>query len=519
MISGKSFIGGEWVEGLGSDFTSFDPSTKTKIKDYRGVDVAQINKALESASKAFSIYKCVGFDERATFLDDIANEIEALGTELLEVCNKETGLGIGRLTGERARTCNQLRAFSELVRDGSWQEASIDTSIPDRSPNPKPDIRSVLRPIGPIAVFSASNFPLAFSTLGGDTASALAAGNSVVIKGHPSHPGTSELCARAIEKAILKNKLPSGLFNLLQGASPSTSNDLVMHPKLSAVGFTGSTHVGRILYNLGSSRPIPIPVYAEMGSSNPVFILPKSLEKEEASLSEDLAASITLGNGQFCTKPGLVFIIKSKKTDIFLEKLVACIGNMPSGVFLNSGIDSSFNQKINSYKQKNELTELTKPSKNNGSLFRICAKDFIKKPQFEEEVFGPAALIIACDDFKEMMEAANTLSGHLTGTIHTNGDSEADPLKVVLEDKVGRIIYNGYPTGVEVCPSMHHGGPYPSSTFSSSTSVGTAAIKRFCKVVCYQSAPQNQLPEALKNENPRGITRLLNGIHTINKLV
>lgn len=521
MTATKSLIAGNWEEGSGSSFTSYNPANEETIGVHKGVETSQVERAVEAAAAAFKVYKTIDFDRRATFIEDIADEIEALGDELLETCNLETGLGIPRLTGERGRTCGQLRAFAALVREGSWQQARIDTAIPDRAPIPKPDIRRVLRPLGPIAVFSASNFPLAFSTLGGDTASALAAGNPVVVKGHPSHPATSRLCGMAIEKAIEKNGLPKGLFNLLQGAAPSVSSDLVTHPKIKAVGFTGSTHVGRILYDLGSSRPDPIPVYAEMGSTNPLFILPKAIENRGGKIAEGLAGSITLGTGQFCTKPGLIFILKSANSsasNAFIENLSQSIQGIQTGNLLNPGIKSGLTKKLEEYGSKKELTKTAGGTVESGTLFKVSGSDFLKNPDFEHEVFGPVAVLVECEDMNEMTRAAAQLGGHLTGTIHSDNDTESEALKTILEEKVGRIIYNGFPTGVEVCPSMHHGGPYPATTFAASTSVGTAAIERFCSMVCYQDAPYDHLPEALKNENPRGIMRLVNGKYTTEKV-
>lgn len=518
MITGKSLIGGEWQEGLGTEFFSFNPMTNEKIKDYKGASASQIDKALDEAQKAYFTYKAIDFDKRANFIDAIANEIEALGDELLEICNDETGLGIPRLTGERGRTCGQLRAFASLVREGHWQQARIDTAIPNRVPLPKADIRRVLMPLGPVAVFAASNFPLAFSVLGGDTASALAAGNSVIVKAHPSHPATSELCAIAIERALEKSGLPKGIFSLLQGGDPSVSTDLVNHPKLKAVGFTGSKNAGRILFNLGASRPIPIPVFAEMGSTNPLFILPKALANKGNSIATGLANSITMGTGQFCTKPGLVFTVKSEDSEKFKTDLKLAIEKVQLGTMLNSRIKESLSSKLEAFDKEEKLTTFTGGTADTPTLFLTSGSDFIKNPALEDEVFGPVALIIECKNMEEMLEATNLLGGHLTGTIHTDDDPESEILKTILEEKVGRILYNGFPTGVEVCPSMHHGGPYPSSTSETATSVGTAAIERFCRVVCYQDAPQAHLPEALTDKNPRAIMRLVNGKYSTSSL-
>ena len=514
MSATNSLIAGSWEKGEGAAYSTYNPASGEKIGDHTGVDQAQVNKAVEAAAEAYNEYKCLNFDKRADFIEDVASEIEALGDELLETCHTETGLGLPRLTGERGRTMGQLGSFAALVREGSWQQARIDTAIPGRAPLPKPDIRRVLRPLGPVAVFSASNFPLAFSTLGGDTASALAAGNPVVVKGHPSHPATSELCAKAILRAIEKNNLPKGLFSLLQGSAPSVSADLVTHPAIKAVGFTGSSRVGRILYDLGASRPNPIPVFAEMGSTNPLFILPNAIDNRGSAIAKGLAGSITLGTGQFCTKPGLIYILKSDRSDQFKEELTGAIKEIQIGYMLNPGIKSGLEKKLAEYDSRQELTTAAGGTPGIGSLFVTSGADFLKNPALEHEVFGPVAILVECVDIDELKEIAGNLGGHLTGTIHSDEDTDAESLTKILEEKVGRIIYNGFPTGVEVCPSMHHGGPYPSSSFGATTSVGTAAIERFCTVVCYQDVPEAFLPEALKDENPRGIMRLYNGKYT-----
>ena len=518
MTTSKNLIAGIWEEGEGDSFASHNPANNEQLAVYNGVDTSQVDRAVEDSATAYTIYKTLGFDQRATFIEHVADEIEALGDELLETCNQETGLGIPRLTGERGRTCGQLRAFAALVREGSWQQARIDTAVPDRTPIPKPDIRRVLKPLGPVAVFSASNFPLAFSTLGGDTAAALAAGNTVIVKGHPSHPATAALCAIAIERAIQKNNLPKGMFSLLQGAAPSVSSDLVMHPKIKAVGFTGSTHVGRILFDLAAKRPDLIPVFAEMGSTNPLFVLPRAIENRGDEIAKGLAGSVTLGTGQFCTKPGLIFVMQSEASEVFKAQLTQAVKDISTGNLLNSGIKSALTRKLAGYDSKAELTTLAGGTTSEGTLFAVSGKDFLGHPDLEEEVFGPVAILVACENMEEMTEAARRLGGHLTGTIHTDDDAGSEALKSILEEKAGRIIYNGFPTGVEVCPSMHHGGPYPATTFAAATSVGTAAIERFCSVVCYQDAPDDHLPEALKNENPRDIMRLVNGKYTKEKV-
>lgn len=513
VISKESYVGGTWIAGKGKEFWSHNPATGEKGEAYREVDAQQVDIAVKEAADAFEVVKKKTMKNRADLLDSIAQELEDLGDELIEVCNSETGLGEARLKGERARTCGQLRAFANVVKQGHWQNARIDTAIPDRQPLPKPDIRRIFRPLGTIAVFSASNFPLAFSTLGGDTASALASGNCVVVKAHPSHPGTSKLCAKAMQNAILKNDYPPEMFAMLQGVSPEISQTLVLHPQIKAVGFTGSTHVGKILFNLGASRPIPIPVFAEMGSTNPLVLLPKALANHGSEIAKGLANSMTLGTGQFCTKPGLILLLKDENSPKFVDQLNNALASIDIGYFLNPKIESSFHKDI---EKTNAVTgnQIVSKGSKGGKLFEIDAEHFLQFPSLEEEIFGPAAILITCQNLNHLIQVVEKLSGHLTGTIFADGDVQLSSVIDALENKVGRIIFNGFPTGVEVCPSMHHGGPFPSSTFEATTSVGTAAIERFCTVKCYQNIPQEHLPEALQDQNPDKIVRMVNGIFT-----
>ncbi|KKK90532.1 hypothetical protein LCGC14_2722060, partial [marine sediment metagenome] len=430
--------------------------TGENVNVFKEVDQQQIEEAVSGANSAFEILKTKDMESRAQLLDSIAEELEALGPQLIEICDKETGLGEARITGERGRTCGQLRAFATLIRKGDWQQARIDTAIPDREPLPKADIRRILRPLGTIAVFSASNFPLAFSTLGGDTASAIAAGNSVVVKAHPSHPGTSELCTQALEKAIAKNNFPPEMFAMLQGASPEVSQVLVQHPQIHAVGFTGSTAVGRILYNLGASRPNPIPVFAEMGSTNPLVVLPNAIAQRGNDIAQGLAGSITLGTGQFCTKPGLILLLKDEHSPNFVKDLTKAIDSINIGHFLNKRIKTSFKDSIEKTKAVEGIT-MKDGKDESGKIFEIDAGQFLQSPRLEEEIFGPAAIIISCEDIDQLIEVIAGFGGHLTGTIHSDEDIELAKVISAMERKVGRIILNGFPTGVEVCPSMHHG--------------------------------------------------------------
>lgn len=513
MITTKNYIGGTWITGKGSEFRPYDPATGERGEVFAEVDESQLNEAVNKTAKVFDIVKQKDKGSRAALLDSIAEELEAIGDELIQVCNAETGLGEARLIGERARTCGQLRAFADLVRQGDWQQARIDTAIPDRQPLPKPDIRRIQRPLGTIAVFSASNFPLAFSTLGGDTASALAAGNTVVVKAHPSHPGTSELCTQAMENAIRKNGFPVGMFAMVHGFSPKISQLLVQHPQIKAVGFTGSTYVGRLLFDLGVSRPNPIPVYAEMGSTNPLVILPNAIAQRGSAIAEGLANSITLGTGQFCTKPGLILLLKDENSSKFIEEFTEAMEAIDIGYFLSPNIKKSFYKSVEQTRESISYG-LLEANDMKGKLFEIEGDKFLENPNLENEIFGPAAIVVHCGNIEELVMVIKSFGGHLTGTIHTNADQEVTQVFDALEEKVGRIIFNGFPTGVEVCPSMHHGGPYPASTFEATTSVGTAAIERFCTVKCYQNVPEEQLPHALKNENPDRILRMVNGKFT-----
>jgi 2,5-dioxopentanoate dehydrogenase len=513
----QSYIGGQWMTPLGKSFASQNPRTGEKIANYSSCGTAEVNRALALAQQAYLQYRLCNKDEIVKFLNAIANEIEALGDQLLETADLETGLGLARLAGERARTCGQLRAFSDLVFEGQWVQASIDTAQPERKPLPRPDIRRMLRPIGPVVVFGASNFPFAFGTMGGDTASALAAGNSVVVKGHSFHPATCELFCHAIDKAIQTCGLPSGIFSLLLGNDHDLGAALVKHTCTQAVGFTGSLKGGRMLMDLGAAREVPIPIYTEMGSVNPVFICEDAIKTRAESIAAGLSASVCMGTGQFCTSPGIVVSLKNPEFEKLLtEKLI----DKPRGVLLHSRIASGFASAVSNALQHNEVQWINRVEETPEDkiisppniLLKTKASAFLADRNLSEEMFGPAILWVVCENPEEMSAVANSLSGNLTGTIHaTDTDAHASKLLAVLEQKVGRVIFNGYPTGVEVVPSQQHGGPYPAASMAFSTSVGSDAITRFARFVAYQSTPNDLLPEALKNENPWKISRKLNG--------
>lgn len=480
---------------------------------------APIDEVVKRAGTAFDVYRNKDKDNIADFLVRAAEEILNLGDALLERCHLETALPRPRLQGERGRTVNQLKLFASVVRDGSWIDDRIDTAIADRAPLPKPDIRHMLMPLGPVAIFGASNFPFAFSVGGGDTASALAAGCPVVVKGHPAHPGTSEMLAKAFLKAVEKCGMPEGTFSLVQGNNNAVGEALVKHPGIRAVGFTGSFAGGKALFDLANHRPEPIPVFAEMGSTNPVFVLPGALSENAEKIASGLADSIALGVGQFCTNPGLTFIQKSNKANAFTNELIEKISEVPSGTMLTSGIKSAYDKGVQRTLDLNTVKELSKgqlantPNSVEARVFITSIENFLENPILAEENFGPSNVLVEAQTREQILEAARNLTGHLTATIHGTAQDliEYRELFNILEKKVGRLVINGYPTGVEVCHSMVHGGPYPATTAPQTTSVGTNAIKRFARPICLQDYPEQLLPEALKNENGLNLWRMVNG--------
>lgn len=474
------------------------------------------DEAALRAGLAFGPYSALSPARRAAFLDAIAEEIEAVGDPLLQTASEETNLPLARLTGERARTCGQLRMFAALLREGSWVDARIETADPDRPGIPKPDLRRMLVALGPVAVFGASNFPLAFSVAGGDTASALAAGCPVVVKAHPAHPKTSELTARAILSAAARCEIPDGVFALVRGGV-EVGQALVMRPEIAAVAFTGSYQGGKALYDLCVRREVPIPVYAEMGSVNPLFVLPGALETRRETLAKGYADSLLLGVGQFCTNPGLVIGVQGSAFDAFLDEVASHLNAAPAGTMLHEGIRDRYLAGLSAREQDERLGALAvctpEPGKVAGALHRVDAETFIAHPDLAEELFGPAALAVACTCASEMETVARHLPGQLTTTIHFE-PSEAESVRSMLPSLVrlaGRIVANGFPTGVEVNSAMQHGGPFPATTDARSTSVGTAAIERFVRPVAFQSLPDELLPPELQTENPAKIHRMVNG--------
>lgn len=520
-MHGKNIIGNSLSNTGNVTFQATNPANSEKLETlFFEATESEINQAVELANTAFPQYRKLSKDERATFLERIADEILALGDELIQCANAESGLPLERLTGERGRTMNQLKMFAGLIREGSWVEASIDTAIPDRAPVPKPDLRKMLIPLGPVAVFGASNFPLAFSTAGGDTASALAAGCPVIVKAHPAHPGTAELVATAIIKAAEATGMPEGVFSLVHGLSYEVSLTLVQHPLVKAVGFTGSYRGGKALFDAAVKRPEPIPVYAEMGSVNPVFVLPGVLQQRGESFAEGLKNSVMMGVGQFCTSPGLVFGLQGDEFSKTTEKLKTLFDAAPTATMLHAGILQSYEagvQKIASHEGvdvvRAKVEADTAKTQAVPTVFTTTGSHFLAHPELSEEVFGPSTVVVECATRSELEKIANELQGHLTATVHGTDEDLAEHqwLLSVLEMKVGRVVINGFPTGVEVCPSMVHGGPFPATTDVRTTSVGTTAINRFVRPVCYQGYPQAALPSELRDGNPLGIWRTVNG--------
>lgn len=519
-LQGTSFIGNQ--RGTGSDIAchATNPATGEQLNPaFIATSSEELDRAVKLATAAFPIFSASSGADRAKFLRTIADEIDAIVDEIAARGPLESGLPEARLRGETGRTTGQLRLFATVVEDGSWVDARIEHAQPDRQPIPKVDLRSQLRGVGPVAVFAASNFPMAFSTAGGDTASALAAGCPVIVKAHSSHPGISEMVAECVIKAANACGMPEGVFSLVYGSGRIIGQALVKHPGIQAVGFTGSQAGGRALMDSAAARPQPIPVYAEMSSINPVFILPGALAERSEAIAEGLYGSLTMGVGQFCTNPGLVFAPASG-AEAFTEKLTTTTAAGATGTMLNNSIAKSYCSGVDTLKAKGKVELLAEvPSTVDGAqggpaVFRTDVDTFLKDDDLMEEVFGPTTLIVASDEKAELLKSAEALEGQLTATIQgTEADlAEYSDLVEILVRKAGRVIFNNFPTGVEVCHSMVHGGPYPATSDGRSTSVGTMAIYRFARPVSYQNFPDTALPDALKEANPLGIKRMVDGV-------
>ncbi|MBS0031071.1 aldehyde dehydrogenase (NADP(+)) [Chitinophaga sp. 22321] len=509
LITGLQLIGNNF-SGEGDDtFRAFDPRQQQWLpQEFREATTGEIDAALNLAAKAFPLYKKTTAAQRAAFLEAIADDIVSLGDELINVASAESGLPLPRLQGERDRTTGQLRLFANTIKEGSWVNARINTGTPD--------VRQMQIPIGVTGIFGASNFPLAFSVAGGDTAAALAAGCPVVFKAHPAHPHTSYLVATAIRKAILRTQMPEGVFSMVHGTSHETGQYLAAHPIVSAIAFTGSFRGGKALYETATRRAVPIPVYAEMGSVNPVFFLPGILREKGPALAMQLLQSVTLGVGQFCTNPGMFITPSEDAAAAFISALQQGIGAMSGGPMLTPGILDAYHNGIRLLQQTGAAVLGAAPDTAQQAtpyLLQVSAEKALENPAICHEVFGPSSLHIHAGSIDELYQVARKLEGQLTATIHgTEADLQqhAD-LVDILREKAGRIIINGFPTGVAVNQSMVHGGPWPATTPAAGTSVGTAAIYRFCRPVCYQDFPAYLLPPELQDSNPMHIWRLVNG--------
>ncbi|HET6176056.1 MAG TPA: aldehyde dehydrogenase (NADP(+)) [Candidatus Sulfotelmatobacter sp.] len=520
-LSGRSLIGSLEGKGTGRAMYASNPMTGERMEPgFIPATADEVELAVRLAAEAFDVYRRVSGKERGAFLGKIAEKIEAIASDIVERAGQETALPQARLQGELARTCGQLRLFAQVAEEGSWVNARIDPADPNRKPAPKPDIRSMLRPLGPVVVFGASNFPLAFSVAGGDTASALAGGNVVIVKAHAAHPGTSELVGRAVQESVKECGLPEGVFSLLFGSGSEIGTALMKHPLVKAGGFTGSRAAGRTLMDVAAARPEPIPFYAEMSSTNPVFVLPGALRDRAENIASGLHGSFTMGAGQFCTKPGMVFVPQGSNADSFAGKLRELVGGSAPFHLLTKAIHSSYDSAI-AARKKDATVRLVAEGPQapadrgfavNSALFETDAASFLGS-ELDAEIFGPSTLLVRHSSRDQVLAIARALEGHLTATIHgTEQDlREFADLIAVLETKVGRLVFNGFPTGVEVTHAMVHGGPYPSTSDGRSTSVGTQAIFRFTRLVCYQGFPDNSLPDELKDANPLGIWRMIEG--------
>jgi len=518
-ITGDMLIGTSAVRGQQTQLHAINPATGEALPPvFGGGGEAEAERACALAEAAFDTYRSSAPETRAQLLEAIAAGIEALGDALIERAHAESGLPVARLQGERARTAGQLRLFARVLRDGRWQAATLDSALPERTP-PRPDLRLQKIAVGPVAVFGASNFPLAFSVAGGDTASALAAGCPVVVKAHSAHLGTSELVGRVIQKAVADAGLPEGVFSLLVGAGTSIGTALVAHPAIQAVGFTGSRAGGLALVQTANSRAQPIPVYAEMSSINPVFLLPAALEARGGQIARDLVDSLVLGVGQFCTNPGLVLAQQGAALDAFRQAAVAALQDKGAATMLTPGIHRAYESGVGQLADIEGVRRIGLgqpagvPNQARPALFETTAQCFLADHRVQAEVFGPASVLVTCRDADEMLAVARRLEGQLTATVQADADdhAQARTLLTVLERKAGRVLFNGYPTGVEVSFAMVHGGPYPATSDTRATSVGASAIDRFLRPVCYQNLPADLLPPALQDANPLGLWRLKDG--------
>ncbi|WP_040787972.1 aldehyde dehydrogenase (NADP(+)) [Massilia niastensis] len=518
-LNGHLLIGATVQAGASGQFRAVDPSTGREIEPAFGsATLDDVERVCELAEQAFDTYRAVPLEQRAQFLEQIAENILGLGPALIERAMQESGLPQARLEGERGRTVNQLRLFAKVVRDGRWLGTALDAALPERAP-PRPDLRLRKIGLGPVVVFGASNFPLAFSVAGGDTASALAAGCPVIVKAHGAHPGTSELVGKAIQAAVASCGLPEGVFSMLHGDGRSIGQALVTHPAVKAVGFTGSRQGGVALVQAAARRPEPIPVYAEMSSINPIFLLPGALAQRAAGIGAGFVDSLTLGSGQFCTNPGLVIALEGEDLDTFIGAASTALQGKVGATMLTPGIHKAFNQGVEKLGKEAGVQLLargecgTTACAGQPALFATDAATFLANPALEDEIFGAASLLIRCRDLAEFRQIAEHLDGQLTATLFLTEADRAAALDLlpVLERKAGRVLANGFPTGVEVSHAMVHGGPFPATSDSRSTSVGAGAIDRFLRPVSYQDLPSYLLAPELQDDNPLALWRVRDG--------
>ncbi|MEF9901462.1 MAG: aldehyde dehydrogenase (NADP(+)) [Pseudomonas sp.] len=516
-IIGHNYIGGARSAAGTPALRSHEASSGAALPyHFHQATGEEVDAAANAAAHAYPAFRSLAPLRRAEFLDAIAAQLDALGDDFIQLVTRETALPNARILGERARTSGQMRLFALVLRRGDFLGARIDRALPDRQPLPRADLRQYRLGVGPVAVFGASNFPLAFSTAGGDTAAALAAGCPVVFKAHSGHMATAEAVADAIIRAAEQTDMPKGVFNMIYGTGVGEA--LVKHPAIQAVGFTGSLKGGRALCDMAAARPQPIPVFAEMSSINPVLVLPEALAVRGEYIARELAASVVLGCGQFCTSPGLVIGIRCAAFSVFTEQLAAQLAEQPAQTMLNAGTLASYNKGVQALLAHPGISHLAGQAQVGNQahpqLFKADVRLLIEgEPLLQEEVFGPATVVVEVADAQELQRALNSLHGQLTATLIAQPEDlhTYAYLLPILEQKVGRVLFNGYPTGVEVCDAMVHGGPYPATSDARGTSVGSLAIDRFLRPLCYQNCPDALLPAALQNANPLGIARLVDG--------
>jgi NADP-dependent aldehyde dehydrogenase len=519
-LTGRSFIGCRRGAAGGATIYGMNPATGQRlVPEYSSASTVEVDQAVELAAQAWPAYAATSGKTKGAFLRRIADGLDSIQQQLAERAHLETALPMPRLLGEVTRTTGQLRVFASLAEEGSWVQARIDSPLPERKPLSRPALRSMLRPLGPVIVFGPSNFPLAFSVAGADTASALAAGCPVIVKAHSAHPGSGELVAEIVQQAVADAGLPEGVFSLLYDAGVEVGAALVRHPLVQAVAFTGSLGAGRALMDMAAARTHPIPCFAEMASCNPVFILPGALAKDSDAVAQGLFNSFTLGAGQMCTKPGIVLVPEREQTPAFAAKLSELVTQAQPFTLLTAGIARAYASGTSlrgthaTLTAQAAVTDAATPCPANAQVFRTTLNEFLAQPELSKEIFGPDTLLVYCDSADDYLRAAQALDGHLTATVLGSEEDLAAhrELIAVLEQKAGRLIFNGFPTGVEVAHAMVHGGPYPSTSDARYTSVGSAAIYRFARPVCFQNFPDPLVPAELQAANPLGILRLVDG--------